>query len=368
MREYFTIKTWVSFLWGILLFLTPIQSLAQVGEGLILNFFLIHRHDFPEITPNTDPEKIDFTVLPLEPIPNATDDYYYGGFRFKTPPQGGKLIWAFAFKPEDWGKFKYVGLYSIKSGEKKVFNKGTNNFSAALINRNLKGLIHKRDIFVIHELPADSIKPNQEYIIWFSFSRKLSSQFLVSLNLLRDPKLNRFQIFKKYSTNSEPKDYYQSRLEFLAQHVNDMIEIPPNTDPAKIEFRVVTFKPFFFPVDSGFYGGFQFKAPPDSGILIWAFSINNLKEWYISPIDGQGMKGFVAYYIRKSSQDIGGIVKPGDYLIIQDMPPQSLTPDKRYFIWFHFQENKPTKMAISFNIFKDRSLNKLEVFDRYILK
>ncbi len=168
--------------------------------------------------------------------------------------------------------------------------------------------------------------------------------------------------------NKAANQFFSLRINFFLEHLNDFKTIIPNTDPEHIRFQTVAFKPIFFDLDSAYYSGFRFKAPPDSGLLIWAFSIDNMTEWYIIPSDGKPQPGFTHFYVKRFNGNIPGIINRGDYFVLQDLPPNHLTPGKEYFIWIKLRENRLTKLAISFNIFENFDLNVLEVFDRYLLK
>ncbi len=81
----------------------------------------------------------------------------------------------------------------------------------------------------------------------------------------------------------------------------------------------------------------------------WAFSVPNLKSWYISPVAGKMEKGFEDWNSGEKYR-LPGVIN--DHLILQHSPTR-LTAGQDYILWFKFTNDKPVQLYASIVLLDD---------------
>jgi hypothetical protein len=82
--------------------------------------------------------------------------------------------------------------------------------------------------------------------------------------------------------------------------------------------------------------------------LYWAFSVANLKEWYIVPLNGK-LTGFEDF-IPNQKYRLPAVFN--QHLILQDLPTR-LTAGEDYLLWFKIDGNQPVQAYMSIVLLDD---------------
>jgi len=131
--------------------------------------------NYPRLTPNTDPKMIKFDTVILNRTSVKYEDLWYDGFRYKMPKEGGGLVWAFRGPIKSWYIMPVKGRMN-----------GFRTFSRYNLKRNIPPLGKTGDRVYLQTLSEEFLKADEEYVIWFSFTKRIPVPVYISLNVFAD--------------------------------------------------------------------------------------------------------------------------------------------------------------------------------------
>ena len=134
------------------------------------------RHDeLPEIIVNTKLQEVGFASVSLERTLTQIQGHRYYAFRFTTPDAVGQLVWAFLAEGLGLKAWYIVPA----SGQMKGFT----SYVTHHLPKDVENLGSEGDAFILQRLPGPNLKPNTDYIMWFSLEAEHKAEVLLSLNV-----------------------------------------------------------------------------------------------------------------------------------------------------------------------------------------
>ncbi len=132
----------------------------------------------PVLPVQTSLHDVSFATIDLTDTMTVVEGQPCYAFCFKTPQSPGTLVWSFRADAN-------LDSWYVIPTEGRMH--GFTHFTSTNLARAVPGLGQNGDRFILQMLPAENLKQDTNYVMWFGFKENANVQVTLSLNVLKDP-------------------------------------------------------------------------------------------------------------------------------------------------------------------------------------